>query len=130
MKAYKVTANDAEGSVLVFAPNRDKARVLAQTTDLLCDIDYIDLKVTREPKIDCHSTSAEEILDEHEKRSDQLMYELGWICIDAPFCMWCGRGEFPSIPESRVKDREHDFEGTTITDAVCEDCWTRKGGEE
>ena len=52
MKAYMVYTDYSEGSGIIFAENRNQARMLAQCTDACEDAPYIDVRAKRLPKLD------------------------------------------------------------------------------
>lgn len=52
MKGWIVSADYAEGSAIVFAETRDKAKLEVLYDDAFCDCRYTDLRVHRCPEID------------------------------------------------------------------------------
>lgn len=52
MKAWLVRQKDDWAAEVVFAETRGKARAKAQYTDACEDVDFIDIEVHRQPKVD------------------------------------------------------------------------------
>jgi Ni/Co efflux regulator RcnB len=50
IKAYVVTADHMEASILVYATSPSQAKSLAHRTDWACEFDWVDLRAKREPR--------------------------------------------------------------------------------
>jgi len=55
MKCYGVTAELAEGTEIVFAPDATKARQMALGSDTLNNCEYIELRAKRYPEFDSYA---------------------------------------------------------------------------
>lgn len=117
--AWVLSADFAEASVIVFAQTRNKAKGFYRKTPHLWDLDWIDIRVRREPKADSFAGDKPELLDGDSRRSEELMHSLGWRCLKEPTCEWCGCGSWPSIPASHVAIR-CDLEDEP---EICEVCY-------
>ena len=66
-------------ATVVFADTPSKAKVIAQQTDCLCDVEYIDIRVERFKKMDSHYRGHDEI-DWDNDDDRKALVELGWSC--------------------------------------------------
>lgn len=90
MKAWSVTTDYGEGSGIVFAENRNQARLLARCTDACEDADYIDIKAHRLPLLDGMENC--EPKDNYWLNEDIrliLVKEYCWSCIEPEDCDKC-----------------------------------------
>lgn len=106
-KAYFVQIDEDEGyCTVVFAENRNKARVLAMYDDNF-NADYtryIDLKPTRFPQADFFVKENPNLhmLDIDNPEHARFMRSKGWFTADSTYCDECGLASFESVPESQV----------------------------
>lgn len=120
LKAWKVTADDAEASIIVFAPKASEAKTIGKGSDWLHDFEFTDLRATRLPGADKYASLGRARLDGDCKESARVMWELGWYQIEASSeaCDICGRHEWDGVPESKVSWTENDETG----DNICAGC--------
>lgn len=93
--------------MLVFAASRAQAKYFATWSDWLVDEEWINLRATREPKIDEHAHAfGAGPLDFSTAEQVRLARDLGWHEIEAGYraCDTCGRHEWSLLPESRLDD--------------------------
>ena len=84
MKAYQVwdCKDDYGYSTIVFAENCRKAKIIAQSTDVCGNTEYINIRVKRCKQADCiYKGSCEIDWDDMEQRLF-LVKNLGWACVD------------------------------------------------
>ena len=111
LRAFVVTTHHAEASVLVFAPNRNRARSIAHGTDWFADEEWTDLRVKRSPLADVHAARfGEGALECATADECRILRDLGWFEIDSGTeeCSECGRHQWDCVPESHLSDREED----------------------
>lgn len=82
LKAYKVWLDDGEGSTVVFAETRNKAKVIALSCDCCEDAQYIDICVCRAKKLDKLYKGKAEIDWWDEETRLILVRDFGWSCFD------------------------------------------------
>jgi hypothetical protein len=121
LKAYCVTSDYSDYSVLVFAENSNKAKSHGHGADNLCDEDYTTLHAARLKKADKFAEFCGEGYVPFTDKYGAVFYEIGWYFSEddkiPPECDKCGKHEFASIPESK------------IVNGICTKC-SRKGGNE
>lgn len=87
MKAYQV--HDSESvencSTIVFAENRTKAKLIAQSTDTCEDSRYIDIRVRRLPEADRLYKGKLEIDWYDAETRIALVRDFGWACLEPSF---------------------------------------------
>lgn len=83
MKAWQANSEYSEGSVVVFAETAGRAKQIAMGTDELCEERYIDIRVSRLPKIDRFYKEGKAIVDwnEDEDIRLELVKEYNWACL-------------------------------------------------
>lgn len=108
MKAYRVFTDRCEANVIVFAPDRNKAKSWAQGTEWFHASEWIDLRCIREPLVDKFSSGEEEVLDGSCERSQIVMRAAGFYQIDSSTqeCEECGLYEWSRIKGSTVQERQ------------------------
>lgn len=98
MKAYKAWVEHGEGSTIVFAETRNKAKVIALSCDCCEDARYIDIQVRRVPEADKLYKGKSEIDWYDPETRVALVRDFGWSCYDPswecddcpakPYCHW------------------------------------------
>ena len=114
LRAYSVTTDWAEASVIVFATTASQAKAEAKGTDWLCDAEWTDLRVRREPTIDTHAaTYGQNALDFSTAEQAAIARELGWYELenDHEACSKCGRFPWRLVAGSNVGN-----------DGLCDGC--------
>lgn len=108
MKAYSVTSDRAEASVIVFADTPAKARSLAHGTDWLCEEDFIELRARRRREIDHLAGTVATVLDGSGPEDARVMRSLGWYELEGSreTCKTCELYEWHGVPESVIVDDE------------------------
>lgn len=86
VKAFSVT--NGEVNVLVYATDRAEAKTLGHGTDILCDDEWIDLRVKRQPLADQWAHDGGPRVDE----DGDHMRDLGWYPLEMGGldCTLCG----------------------------------------
>ena len=80
MKAWRVKdARDMVYSEVVFAETRSKAKVLAQSTDVCADADWVDIRVWRVPELDAEYRGRW-VMDWYDDQDRLALTKLGWRC--------------------------------------------------
>lgn len=112
-KAYVVTADSVEASVLVFAESHSKAKGLAIGSDFLCDCAYVDLICTRKPEADGFG-DGNCVVDGSGAGHSKIMRLIGWYELDGNLeeCAACGLFEFGDLPSSCISEE----------DGLCAEC--------
>jgi hypothetical protein len=103
--AFVVTADGCEASILVFSTKPSKAKVLAQSTPWLSDVEWIEMKCRREPAVDKYADQFGAGAVECSNKEEQaVLRELGWYEIMGPIdeCGECGLYEWSDLPESEL----------------------------
>lgn len=86
MKAWIANTDYSEGSAIIFAENRNQARLIAMSTDACEDAPYIDIRVRRVKELDG--------MEDHEPKDNPwlndeirmiLVKEYGWSCFEPEF---------------------------------------------
>lgn len=121
--AFKVYSRFGEGSVIVFAADRNQAKSMALGTDALMDDEYIDLNCRREPRADEYANEFKySVLDNWNEQECRMYRDLGWYQFDNDFhCCMCEMNEWTEVPESILKypsDDPDPYDG----DGVCFEC--------
>ncbi len=83
LKAYKISDNYCDYSVIIFAETRNKARLLGRGLPELEYADYIDIKAIREPEADKYAE--EPGVFPFCLNADKFK-EMGWGCTGANAC--------------------------------------------
>jgi len=107
MKAWVVTSDVVEVSVIVFAETRGRAKTLALKTDWLHAEDYADLRCRRESRLDAMAQQrGETVIDGSSPTCQRTMRGLGWYEIEGRYqeCGECGLHEWDQVPESQLTD--------------------------
>lgn len=122
-KAYHVRIDNDEGyCTVVFAENRNKAKLLAMADDNF-NADYtryIDLKPIRMPNADYFVEKYPDIRSLDLANSEHarfLRYE-GWWSEDCSYCDECGLATFDNVPESQLVEVDGEM--------VCLECLHEK----
>lgn len=103
MKAYLIHDKDFynECSTIVFAENRNKAKVIAMGTDCCEDCEYIDIVAKRLPEADKLYKFKSEIDWWDVETRLFLVKELGWSCGDVSLeCGNCAAKEYCEMYET------------------------------
>ncbi len=95
-KAYKVWIEQGEGSTIVFAETRNKAKVIALSCDCCEDAEYIDVCVHRMKELDHLYKSRSEIDWWDPETRIILVRDFGWSCYEAFIseCEYCPAKQF------------------------------------
>lgn len=107
LRAYSVTTDWSEVSVVVFARSVGKAKSLARQTDWLCDEVYSDLRAHRESEADRHAdTYGENALDASTPDQCAVLRDLGWyeITNGSEACRICQKYPWTLIEASRLNE--------------------------
>lgn len=105
--AFSVTTEYAEVHILLFAPNRNRAKAIAHGSEWLCNEKWTDLRVKREPKADYAAAKFGEGYLQCDTADEQRIHrELGWYQVDHSMteCCKCGLHEWSSVPESQTRE--------------------------
>ena len=78
MRAYKAWVDCGDGSTVVFAETRNKAKVIALSCDCCEDAPYIDIRVHRMKELD-HLYQGKPEMDETRLL---LVRDFGWSCAE------------------------------------------------
>jgi len=109
LRAYSVTTALSEVSVIVFAESVATAKAEALGTDWLRDVDWIELQVKRQPKIDAYAPSfGRGALDFDTPEQVRLARSLGWYEITSgpeECCDRCGLCRWELLPESELDEQ-------------------------
>ena len=124
LRAFTVSADDCESSVLVFAETPARAKYFAKRSDWMYDCDWVDMRVHRaslaDDQANVYGLGVVEPGGPGERTTaiERLMRLLGWYEIDGSVdeCPACGLNEWSNIPESKVCHEIADGE------LVCGDC--------
>lgn len=82
MKAYKVEdIINYEGSLIVFAETRGKAKVIAQCTDEFEDVDFINIRATRKPNFDKYYKPGKVEMNWYDDDDRLALVKAGWSCL-------------------------------------------------
>lgn len=106
-KAYKVSAESSEASVITFASSETEAKTLAMKSPWMneSDVEWTELRATRLPDADNHSQDRPELLDGACARSQGVMWLLGWYPVEGGgMCDDCGHYAWDMVPESKLED--------------------------
>lgn len=102
MKAYIVSTDYGEFSTVVFAEDRNKAKVIGMYTDACMDADYVDIRARRCPALDKYYNNRIEMdwMDDNDRIA--MVKECGFSCDpecweeedckSCPAKQWCDRG--------------------------------------
>lgn len=106
-RAYVVRIDEDEGyCTVVFAENRNKAKLLAMADD---DFDgcmrYIDIRPKRMSQADFFAIKYPDLcrLDINEPGHASFLRYEGWRNIDGSCCDECGLATFEAVPESQLE---------------------------
>lgn len=116
---FSVTTQYAEVNVLLFATNRNRAKKIAHGSEWLCNEEWTDLRVKREPRADRYAAKFGEGYLQCETADEQrVLRELGWYQVDHSMteCCKCGLHEWSDVPES------HTTEIGDIGEVICAGC--------
>lgn len=127
IKAWKISSDWSEASVIVFAATAGRAKTIGLKTEWFADHDFVEISVYRIPEADSYATDKESVLEGSSRQSSMVMRELGWHCIDESQeeCRECGLYEFPDLPESEIVDRDENGE-----EGICVGCQKAQQSEE
>ena len=122
MKAYSVTTEHSEASLLVFAASVGRAKALAHHSEWLSDAEFTDLRAKREPAADKFAGQFEgdTVLDGGTPPESRIMRELGWYEVegDTQPCEYCGLYPWDDIPESLLQEK-----GDVV---LCRECFAKE----
>ena len=96
MKAYKAWSEDGEGSTVVFAETRNKAKLIALSCDCCDGADYIDIRVRRIKELD-HLYKGRTEADWYDPDVRIILVrDFSWRCLDPYYaeCEECPAEEF------------------------------------
>ena len=107
-KAYYVRIDNDEGyCTVVFAENRNKARVLAMGDDNFDSnyIKYTDIHPIRMPHADFFTEKYPDLcrLDIDNPEHARFLRDEGWWNINCSYCEECGLATFDAVPESQLE---------------------------
>ena len=107
-KAYHVRIDNDEGyCTVVFAENRNKARLLAMGDDNFDSnyIKYTDIQPTRMPQADFFIEKYPDLcrLDIDKPEHARFMRDEGWWNTNCSYCEECGLATFEAVPESQLE---------------------------
>lgn len=105
LKAYQVTDYCYETSVLVFAENRNEARMMANKYPELNVEEWVFLRGLRVPVADIFATRFQgEIIDGSTEQHQRVLRACGFYQGEFKFepCEMCRRYEWSLIPESKI----------------------------
>lgn len=111
MKAWLVREKDEFCAEVVFAETRNKAKVLALSTDICEDSRYIDIEVHRQPQVDKYYKEGKWHFDwDNPKDRLVLVKECGFVCNDETFefedCEQCSAKEYCDKYQSIKEENE------------------------
>lgn len=114
LRAWKVSTDDSEASVIAFAETAAAAKQIGHTSEWLCNEEWTALRATRLPAADKYADRGRTKLDGSCKLSAEVMHALGWYQIEsgAEECDTCGLHEWDGVPESKLKFDEESGEYT------------------
>lgn len=83
-KAYVVSSktSDDNESLIVFAETSGKAKVIAQSSSVCSDTDFIDIECHREPYFDKYYKKGKTEMDWNDSKDRIVLCKAGWACID------------------------------------------------
>lgn len=116
-KAYVVSHDWCDASVIAFAEKPSQAKAIAKCSDFLCDYEYIELQCRRLKEADFFAKTTNIRLVEGSTIEEQrIMREIGWYEIDhtSEECSECGLHEWEELPESQLTE----IDGRM----VCQEC--------
>jgi len=118
LKAFVVTTDYAEASVLVWETTPSKAKHEAMGSLWLDGCEWTDLKCRREPRADAHTTERGRMTDGPTTDDCRLMRNLGWYEVDGNSqpCSECERYQWDSVLESTMSE----------TSDLCAECAAAK----
>lgn len=121
LRAFVVSADHSDGSVIVFAKKRSRAKSLASKADCFCDFEFTELRCRREPDIDKYAEKFGEVaITGYSRNEQELMRDLGWFELDGGGCCdECGMHEWSGIPESMLEEVKDEGE-------ICAECRAEK----
>lgn len=100
IKAYKVWLEQGEGSTVVFASNRNEAKMIALGCDCCEDARYIDISAKRMKELDKLYKGKPEIDWYDPETRLMLVRDFSWSCLEPSWecdgCIakiWCGYGK-------------------------------------
>ena len=100
IKAYKAFEVDGYYSTIVFAESAGKAKAIAMDSDCLEGIEWVNIRVKREPMADFLYNGYSEIDWDDDGTRLILVRDMGWSCLEAgDECNRCVAKEYCRIPE-------------------------------
>jgi len=107
-KAYHVRINNDEGyCTVVFAENRNKARLLAMGDDNFDSnyMKYTDIHPIRMPQADFFTEKYPDLcrLNIDNPEHAKFLRDEGWWNINCSYCEECGLATFEAVPESQLE---------------------------
>lgn len=122
MKAFIVSTDFSDGSVLVFAESTSKAKSIGQFSPFMEGAEWVDLKVRREPRADKYAGTIEGELCLDNAEGISILRDLGWHQIDgsSDVCNECERYQWDDLPESILHDTEE------LDVFICAECKLEK----
>jgi len=107
--AFSVTTAHLDVNVLVFARDRSHAKRVAQRSEWVSEggVEWIDLRVSREPKADKYAPQFGETYISAETADEQrVLRELGWYQLESTTeeCQVCHKHEWDLVLESKLQD--------------------------
>ena len=107
MRAYKAWVDCGDGSTVVFAETRNKAKVIALSCDCCEDAPYIDIRVHRMKELD-HLYQGKPEMDWYDDETRLLLVrDFGWSCAEPSWeCDSCCCKKYCSWHEEEGADNE------------------------
>ena len=82
-KAYVVSSktSDDNESLIIFAETSGKAKVIAQSTSVCSDTDFIDIECHREPCFDKYYKTGKIMMYWNDDKDRIVLCKEGWACV-------------------------------------------------
>jgi len=89
-KAYKATCDYVDYAEIVFADTPGRAKKLALSGELFDDVQYVDIRVNREPGLDI-CWGGRDRMDWYDPADRAILCDRGWYCAepDLKECRYC-----------------------------------------
>lgn len=116
LKAWLVeSADSGSHSLSVIAETRNEAKKMAHYHDWLCDVDWIELRVTRQKEFDEHAELFGKcVVNDSGAGPEQakVLRDLGWYEYDRSMtpCGSCGLYVWKDLPESQLNENDECME--------------------
>ena len=103
LKAFRVSSDHAEVSVIVFAATVGRAKSMALRELEFDGFEFTELKARREKKADAFATR-EQALTMYTPVEQKIYQSIGWHEFEANYCDGCGEYEFSLLPETKLNE--------------------------